>query len=93
MMKWLLVLAIVYGAWTFLRRKPKRNAVDPRLVRDAAEARAILGVSARDDADAIRAAHRRLLATAHPDRGGSTELAGRANAARDLLLRLAESAA
>ncbi|WP_374945282.1 J domain-containing protein [Sphingomonas sp.] len=88
MMKWLLVLAIVYGAWVFLRRKRKRAAVDARLVRDAAEARNILGVSAHDDADAIRAAHRRILADVHPDRGGSTELAGRANAARDLLLSL-----
>jgi hypothetical protein len=93
LIKWLLILAIVYGVWTFLRPKPKRVAIDPRLVRDAAEARAILGVSRTDNADAIRAAHRRLLATAHPDRGGSSELAGRANAARDLLLRLAESAA
>lgn len=93
MMKWLLVLAIVYAAWTFLRRKPGRPLVDSKLVRDAAEARAILGVSAGDDADAIRSAHRRLLGTAHPDRGGSTELAGRANAARDLLLRLHEGTA
>lgn len=93
MMKWLLVLAIVYGAWTVLRRKPRRTAGDARLVRDAAEARAILGVSAQDDADAIRAAHRRLLGAVHPDRGGSTELAGRANAARDLLLSLREGTA
>jgi hypothetical protein len=88
--KWLLILAIVWGAWMVLRPKPKpkRAAVDPKLVRDAAEARAILGVSPLADADAIRSAHRRLLADVHPDRGGSTELAGRANAARDLLLSL-----
>jgi hypothetical protein len=88
-MKWLLILAIVWGAWMVLR-KPKRQrpVADAKLVRDAAEARAILGVAAYADADTIRAAHRRLLATEHPDRGGSAELASRANAARDLLLRL-----
>ncbi|HEX8486682.1 J domain-containing protein [Sphingomonas sp.] len=93
MMKWLLILAIVWGVWTYLRRKPKRTDAGGKMVHDAAEARAILGVSAGDDASTIRAAHRRVLATAHPDRGGSSELAGRANAARDLLLRMGEGAA
>ena len=87
-MKWLLAIAVIWAAWTFLR-KPKRKSapVDARLMRDVAEARAVLGVAAGADEDAIRTAHRRLLATIHPDRGGSSELAGRANAARDLLLR------
>ena len=54
---------------------------------EEAEARALLGVA--DDAGEaeIRAAHRRLVARAHPDHGGSAELTGRLNAARDLLLR------
>jgi DnaJ family protein C protein 19 len=43
-------------------------------------------IVAGDDADAIRAAHRRLIAEIHPDRGGSAEEARRVNAARDLLL-------
>ncbi len=34
----------------------------------------------------VRAAHCRLVASVHPDRGGSAELARRVNAARDLLL-------
>ncbi len=87
-MKWLLALAVIWAAWHLLR-KPKRQpgAPDARLMRDVADARVVLGVPAGADADAIRAAHRRLLATIHPDRGGSSELAGRANAARDLLLR------
>jgi hypothetical protein len=86
-MKWLLVLGIVWAAWMWFRRKPGPK-VDPLLIRDVAEARAVLGVSAGADAEAIRAAHRKVLAAVHPDRGGSTESAGRANAARDLLLKV-----
>jgi hypothetical protein len=52
----------------------------------ADEARALLGVSAGDDAETIRAAHRRLIAKVHPDSGGTPELARRTNMARDVLL-------
>lgn len=86
-MKWIVAIAIIWGAWVLLRKpaKAKRPARGP--VRDEAEARAILGVAADDDADAIRAAHRRLVAGVHPDRGGSDDLTRRINAARDVLLR------
>ena len=88
-MKWLLILLVVWGAWMLLRPKPKRSPkLDAALIRDVAEARAVLGVPGDADADAIRAAHRRVLAAVHPDRGGSSESAGRANAARDLLLKV-----
>lgn len=81
-MKWILAALIIWAVWHFLR-KPRPG---PRLVRDEAEARSILGVSPDADPDAIRAAHRRLVAGIHPDRGGSAELTRRVNAARDLLL-------
>ena len=51
-----------------------------------AEALEILGLAEGADEDAIRAAHRRLMRSAHPDQGGRAWLAARINAARDFLL-------
>jgi DnaJ-domain-containing protein 1 len=83
--KWIVAIAAIWAVWVFMR-KSTRAPIGRSAERDA---RALLGVSAGADEDAIRAAHRRLLADVHPDRGGSADLAGRANAARDLLLRRA----
>lgn len=81
-MEKLLFLAVVaVAAWYWLR---PRRLLHQSL--DQAEARAILGVAADADADAIRAAHRRLVGAVHPDRGGSAELTRRINLARDVLL-------
>ena len=82
MIKLLLVALLLWAAWYAFLRKPRR----PLLIRDEAEARAVLGVPATADAAEIRAAHRRLVGQVHPDRGGSAELTRRVNAARDLLL-------
>jgi DnaJ family protein C protein 19 len=72
---------ILYGGWMLLRRSPARP------VMPETEARAILGVDSTADADAIRAAHRRLVSAVHPDRGGSADLTRRINVARDVLLK------
>lgn len=50
------------------------------------EALEVLGLDGTADADAIRAAYRRLMASAHPDRGGSTWMAAKLNEARAVLL-------
>lgn len=50
------------------------------------EAYEVLGLKPGADADAIHAAHRRLMRAAHPDAGGSDWLASRVNQARDVLL-------
>lgn len=49
-------------------------------------ARKLLGVGAGAGREDVIAAHRRLVALVHPDRGGTTAAMQEANAARDLLL-------
>ena len=61
--------------------KPRRVTLS-----ETQRARQVLGLRAGADEGEIRAAHRRLLAEAHPDRGGSAETSTEINAARDLLL-------
>lgn len=81
-MKWVVAALVIWAAWLLLR-KPAKAAIDP----EEAAARRLLGVSPRAGEAAIRAAHRRLVSAAHPDRGGEGALTSEANAARDLLLR------
>lgn len=50
------------------------------------KARWLLGVSASDDAERIRARYRHLIAQNHPDTGGSEGRAMELNKARDVLL-------
>jgi hypothetical protein len=50
------------------------------------EAYAILGLARGADAEAIKAAHHRLMKQLHPDHGGTDYLATKINRARDVLL-------
>ena len=76
----LLALAALVVAWWRGGQQRRRTSMP------LGEARDLLGVGETADADAIRAAHRRIIARVHPDAGGTPELARRTNLARDLLL-------
>jgi len=79
--------ALFFAGQGKLRRKGRTATPTPLPPQDIAQARALLGVAPDADADMIRAAHRRLIASVHPDKGGTEALAAQINAARDLLLR------
>ncbi|WOE75225.1 hypothetical protein [Alterisphingorhabdus coralli] len=68
---------------------PKAPPEPPHLAEPGmtiAEARMLLGIDERATSDMIRAAYRRRMTRAHPDAGGSAELAIRLGTARNILL-------
>ena len=82
MMKLILFAAIVALLYHFGKRA---LAASKGMAPD--EAAKLLDVAPDADAEAILAAHRRLIAKVHPDAGGTPELAARVNRARDTLLQ------
>lgn len=90
---WIAVLVaigwrMVLGRWPWqtlgLSAWPDRPR--PRAGFAEIEARTLLGLPDNADRQAILDAHRRYVASVHPDRGGSNEQVHTANAARDTLL-------
>lgn len=75
----LLMYRWVLGRWPW---EPKVSTRNQALFR----ARRLLGVEVNASRAEIIAAHKRLIAMVHPDRGGSNDQVHEANAARDLLL-------
>lgn len=84
------IALVVLGLWLAVSAR-KNGLAPPRAWRSSRmsleEARSILGVDAEATADEIRAAHKRLMRLAHPDKGGTSGLAAQLNAARDRLLQ------
>jgi DnaJ family protein C protein 19 len=80
----LLVLAVivwkmVMGRWPWEKKVSTREQA-------LIKARRVLAVEAYASREEILAAHRRLVAMVHPDRGGTNVQVHEANDARDLLL-------
>jgi DnaJ family protein C protein 19 len=70
---------LVTGRWPW---EPKLSTRSQAVFK----ARRLLGVEAAASREDIIAAHKRLVAMVHPDRGGSNSQVHEANAARDVLL-------
>lgn len=62
---------------------PPAPAPSARMTRE--EAASVLGVDVGASSEEVRAAHRRLIAQLHPDKGGTDYLASKINQARDVL--------
>jgi DnaJ homolog subfamily C member 19 len=86
MSKFLVIIAAVVLLYRWiLGRWPWEPRVSTR-EKAVYSARKLLGVEVRASRNEINAAHKRLVAMVHPDRGGSNAQVHEANAARDLLL-------
>lgn len=90
--KLLTAAALAYLVWRLWRSRvaavrSRSQPAAPPMRPDEREARATLGVSDDAGEPEIRDAHRRLVQAVHPDRGGSSDLTRRINAARDTLLK------
>lgn len=86
MSKFLVIIAAVVLLYRWLLgRWPWEARISTR-EQAVFNARKLLGVEARANRNEINAAHKRLVAMVHPDRGGSNAQVHEANAARDLLL-------
>ena len=81
-----------YSAYRWLRGQQKKPADAPAKVNETAVTQAYqtLGLKMGASKQEIIQAHRRLIRDAHPDRGGSDEIAQQLNAAKELLLKQLE---
>lgn len=88
MLKLLIIIALVcigcklmlgQWPWTYLRGPTARQQALSR-------AHKLLALDAQANHAEIVAAHKKLIAIVHPDKGGSSDQVHEANAARDLLL-------
>ena len=75
------------SAWAKARatRAEKNNAATRYVDMTRSQALSILGLSRSAEPQQIKDAHRRLMRTMHPDRGGTSEQAAQINRAKDVL--------
>jgi hypothetical protein len=86
------IAVLVIGmAWFAGVRRPATVSQNQSQQYAIDKARHLLGVSAKDDAETIRARHRKLILENHPDTGGNANRAAMLNEARDLLLATLEN--
>lgn len=86
MARLLVILVLVVLGWKLLTGRWPWESKGTASDRKLADARRLLGVGRVASREEVQSAHRRLLATVHPDRGGSSAQVHEANEARDLLL-------
>jgi hypothetical protein len=70
------------------RAETRRSPPAPAETMSEAQARSLLGLEFGASPVEVRAAHKRLMQMAHPDKGGTAGLAAQLNAARDRLLKV-----
>ncbi len=86
------VWALLQGARLWPAGKPDTGTGEPPRYQTSAgkmsraEALRVLGLPDGASEDDIRAAHRKLILSNHPDKGGSDYLASKINEAKDVLL-------
>lgn len=81
-----LILICVLFRWAFGKWPWEYLGSRPSRAQAVFKARKLLRVDERASREQILAAHKRLIAAVHPDRGGSNAQVHEANDARDLLL-------
>ncbi len=88
MLRFVIILAVVCIVFRWALGKWPWQLLNPPSTRSQAtfRARKLLGVERGASRDEIKAAHKRIIAMVHPDRGGSGAAVHEANDARDLLL-------
>ena len=86
--KLLLAFISICALWRWAFGQWPWEALSTRSTRQQGlyNARKLLGVDDRASGEEIKAAHKKLIAKVHPDRGGTDAKVHEANAARDLLL-------
>ena len=84
--KLLIFAAIAVLAWKLATGRWPWESKQSTRRQAVVRARKLLGVPAVASREDIIAAHRRLVALVHPDRGGTSDQVHEANAARDLLI-------